>query len=801
MSEHEDMGEQEDMTRWRLVRWWETGKKTMKNAPPGSLEDKKQQAYQAYDEWQQDRGNEEKRKKFFRFNKGVMFHRNDMFEQALIKWATDLRAENMPSNEPLHYSAPVWAGNRASTAVSHVIYSQGRMWQNKPLQYILQDISNDLKINLVQIYRGAEGPDWYLGAMLKIWRTLKKFFMQDGGEFVVESTMTHIENDGVEDTRNHLVNEMRKLKHLLSTSVHVPVANEAHLGVSYRGDREHTLHFDFEGGAATMTVWDGIPNLRDLDQRLFFGASLVTDIFDRWKDASPGLFVSIKYEGQGVGYGEHCLFLSEYQQAKLHASWAEGIDEGWTLQRDDGKPYFSAYDLAIKQNIVERITYRQKKIVFDAPLTERQMLDIMVAQLISNKTLNDIHLFLDGIRDYRIKKFDELHRQSMQTTYLDEDLIKIVHFSANNLAYTLIQLDTTHRFVKKFLRPTYNQDGLSDGKYNIILAVRYPVLFYSLERLMLMVRYKYFERHTEDRTKWHAWRTNKWHIPAQRRQADLPETYQMPPNPNDPLDWIHEPDKKNLKVFSLRRLAILPHGASFQYLSTNNPDMSKDFFVNSMKDDPFLVYRMKIDEGNEAMWNDLQLFRLNAEIEVSRIGYQFNSMSFMRFRTQKVWKRDFKNPFVRYLERYPRLTTAWRRLWNQAYDNMRGFELIDTRQKEEDEEERRDEGSPEEQAESQDQQEAEEQAESQDQQEAEEQAESQDQTETEEESESEEETEGEGEAEGEQQPPAAPLPEVPYTRRPRTNRQPRVDRHVCSADTARRRRQNQRHLISLLYRA
>ena len=102
--------------------------------------------------------------------------------------------------------------------------------------------------------------------------------------------------------------------------------------------------------------------------------------------------------------------------------------------------------------------------------------------------------------------------------------------------------------------------------------------------------------------------------------------------------------------------------------------MSPSFYVNNLEQDANVVYNYATE--NTATWNDIQLFRLNAEVQISRMGHVQYGMSFYQFRREKIrpGSRDF--PFKLYLAEYPALQPEWRKLWEAKWPQLEGWTRV-----------------------------------------------------------------------------------------------------------------------------
>ena len=109
--------------------------------------------------------------------------------------------------------------------------------------------------------------------------------------------------------------------------------------------------------------------------------------------------------------------------------------------------------------------------------------------------------------------------------------------------------------------------------------------------------------------------------------------------------------------------------------------------MNNLDPDPAVVYVYELDDSVEtdAAWNDIQLFRINAERLVSKEMAERKKESFFAFRrayyarAQQGWNLR-EHPFKLYLRKYPEIRTYWSMLWRREYNDMAGWRRRDPSQ-------------------------------------------------------------------------------------------------------------------------
>ena len=594
----------------------------------------------------------------------------------------DEQAEDM--SIPEEY--PLWDGSKAGTMVSHMIFSrknneQERKLDHAPLQYILQDPRTGLSVNLVEVFRGAETPDRYHDVLRMIWDHIKEWMELDGGEFLSE-TLTTRDGSGISEAGQYVKEHMIKLKHAMSSAVEHGADLDHRLGVQYRGDRWRALNLLYNGGEVKLQVSDGIPDVGDLNPFAFPEkvTKIVNAAWQRWKDASPGLFVSIIWKSMDGEQGEHYLYLSEYQHSKLNATLASGFEDEWmqSITNTDKWPAFTEKQVAIpkckvpsrspQEEAADRLHSRDRK-TWDIPNPwSEARINRFLIDYTTNKLSSDE---MEQIIDSMDNETDMDERDVDEEKVEFKDLIKPYFFSGDNMAFLVVFFNTEYDCIRRLVGLKIND--IRKGWFVQVLAVRYPVLYINIDKTMIDIRYKYFQRNTTDISKWSLWRDGKWHIPHRRSWED-PDRFQTIPTDNDPLDMVHMSDGQGKTVYPLRKLVFLPPNTTFEFLKIRRRYMSPSFYVNNLEQDANVVYNYATE--NTATWNDIQLFRLNAEVQISRMGHVQYGMSFYQFRREKIrpGSRDF--PFKLYLAEYPALQPEWRKLWEAKWPQLEGWTRV-----------------------------------------------------------------------------------------------------------------------------
>ena len=576
----------------------------------------------------------------------------------------DYEDEYDDEDNSVQYKKPPekWDGYQAMTMVSHMIYSQKRdepkrKLNHSPILYRLEDPRTGRGENLVQVYRGVDTHTRdYRQPMRMIWDNIREFLELDSGEFIAETLRTQ-DGSAISEAGLYAQEQMLKLRYVMSNATEMSHSSGNHLGMDYKGDMLNKMELSYDNGKVAMMVCDGIPDVANLNMFLVTEkiASIVNATIQRWKDSSPGLFVSIIWTSHDGETSEHYLYLSEYQRVKLHATMAKGfIDEWMQRDHDSGKPLFEEQQVAIDKRLTVKQTPHNVWHIPEPCKCKDMMLDIIRYMT----------------KNFSAERWDTILRNLEDRDDADKvnefELIRPSFFSGDNMAFIVIVFDTDHELIREMLDIGDDSRGL----YAHVLVVRYPVLNLNIDQVMINIRRKYFMRYSPNPNKWDEWLHEEWHIPGERRWDD-PQKYQVHPDFNDPMQTKVERDSKGNIVYPLRLLAVLPPGASWQVLHSRHRSMSTSFFVNNVDPDPFVVHRRSVESTAE--WDDIQLFRINTETKISRVGYERHNQTFFNFRTEGLNARARGHPFKAYLEKYPDLQPEWRALWLEKYPNMYGW--------------------------------------------------------------------------------------------------------------------------------
>jgi hypothetical protein len=308
------------------------------------------------------------------------------------------------------------------------------------------------------------------------------------------------------------------------------------------------------------------------------------------------------------------------------------------------------------------------------PFNEENLMDFLVDYILtgSNITADDIERMWDSYTQ-ELPESEEIDKNKRR------EIMKPYCYVGNSYAFLVLSFDTSSTFVRDLFGMT--PEILHEGAYIASLVLRYPVININVDKTMSAVRYKYFIRNTdpEDHNRFIDWLHGRWFLRLRDQQGldenQYAEKFQVTPNPTDRLDWIKEEDRHNNMRYSLRLPAYVPQHASLEYLMSKRHHMQDVFFVNGLETDPDISYVYTPD--HDATWDELQLFRMQAEVKVSRKGFSLHGESFFTYKSKNLpVETQGLHPFGLYLIKYPGLRDEWKKIWHEKWPEMEGWERI-----------------------------------------------------------------------------------------------------------------------------
>ena len=568
-----------------------------------------------------------------------------------------------------------WDDVMAETMVSHTIYArpahgqQERTVTTSPMQYILRDAERWKGTNLPEIYRTAVAEREQREGAIKIWKHLHDF-MTTGAGVEIGRGLRGAEQADAPAMMQDLCDIMSEA-FLEDDEGHAATGT---MGIKYTGSDSKALKFTHPSGEVLFDVQLGSVDTEDLNVHLIQPhiKKIVNRAVASWAQATLGLFVSITIRYRDGSEAEHYLFLSEYCQNALKATTVVGSsDEILSTEvemNEDGTPPYQQLFWALHPHLLDtppkvegRATWKMS-----APLTEQMLVSDHVTNINHMRQL-DLHAPLDF--------FSELVQHG------DTEIpIETFFFSGDNLAFVVTAYHSEVPWVKDML-------GSPDAEYFIsVTVVRYPVLFTTVEGFMHRMRYKYFLQHREQDEDWGDWKRRWRHSQRPRvvRGFD-PTEFQAPPDVEDPLNYpVLDHHERPTNQFS--EVTSLYRGANWSALKREREKKNrelkvKSYYVNNLEPDPRVVYRYFLEDTDEtdAVWDSLQLFRVNTEIRVSKEAAEQGLPPFFEFRLENSerFQEEGKHPFKEYLHQHPELQRLWARLWMEGQNNLAGWDRIE----------------------------------------------------------------------------------------------------------------------------
>ena len=416
------------------------------------------------------------------------------------------------------------------------------------------------------------------------------------------------------------------------------------------------------GNIVEISVWPVGPRLKEdtndpYRSKIF--AEFASYLMQHELSALTGLFVEINVWQHKV-LTQHCLHLSEYNSEFIPSEAmiiSSALDPSTLKSIDFEIIDTDAFAVPVKLGAQKTSQPRRVPWMVPVPYVESELYE------------SALLIFLSLMHAESFKRMDGDEFSDTNTT--------VDFFFEQGVIYLTINFDVEVQFIRELL-------GIGDDDdryYSFVMGLRYPVLFLSLEKSMHTLRYKYFIEKGRTPSAWGQWKKGQWNFgdpppnlapQVQRRQPKPralydPEAYQIHSKTLKENEFSVK-DRNHRDIFPHRLLHTLPPSLSYENYGKLNgyPDI---FCVNDLTDSADIYYICKLSEFNPATaWDDLQLLRLNFEIEVSKAVVANQGDCFYSYR-MSVLHKQYDHPFRTYLSKYPVGMSTWRRLWSTIYNN------------------------------------------------------------------------------------------------------------------------------------
>jgi hypothetical protein len=676
-------GRENEAHRYRLAHHNRVGKLELNQGDPQDIADAKERVRRELERQEQQGGGDElvARAPLREALKRLAIVRADWLMLLMAKSREDF----VPSTR--------WDPDVSETLVSHMIYTRDPIFENrvgmpgKNMRYVVRIPGTWRGQNLLKLYhQGILNGQAYMG-MRAVWAGLKDFFTTQAGELLAG----HL-NDQTRQPNGFAVPIMRRLAEAIRTAEPRPnndVQVASHnIGLSFQSLNQPTeMTLDFEGGTIVFSLRRAGIDVSDLDERQYPSEirRIVTKTMDDNVSYNPGLFVTIVVTHPRGAVDEHCLFLSEYVRNGLKSVFACGFDSDW--ERGGLATYQSGAVIIPPALIRAEAHQNNREWVVRAPLNEQMVLTDTVKAI---RTMRQVEL------DQPLEEYRQLTiRRAFQRKKAVEDLpIQTYAFAGDNLMFWVTAFDLKEAWVRRLLRVP---QGTESKSFLAVTVVHYQSLYTNIEFLMARMLYEYYTTvlHGQPR-RWREYKRGLYHPDNLDPDAPnhgnwwQPQSVQEPPIGNDPLDYSTRDKDHQRLTFPMRRVIGLNHEATWAGLvhrrevKDQTDTTTKDYYLNDMEDNVNIVYIYYLDDdpSTDAIWNRLQLFRINAERIVSRRMRQDGIEDFFTFRRNYQGDNYF---FREYLRIHPEAKTVWRQIWNAEYPNgLEGWDRVDQSQDNED---------------------------------------------------------------------------------------------------------------------
>lgn len=606
----------------------------------------------------------------------------------LLLYRTAFFDHVMSERRPDAKATPEWDGTRAETMTTHMIYSRDSATNThaqlpgSPLQYVLRDPESNRGPNLVALYKAvckdSTSQEHRLAGARVVWKGIQDFMLKGCGTLIAEGVSSRKASNA------YGAEQMQALADAMATAQEAGVlrhTDSGHaLGLEYHGYDWEGLRLIHAGGEIHFKVRLGATTVNDLNSILYpeYTRRVVSRTMTHFIEAHAGLFVSIVLSS-GAGQSEHFLFLSEYERNMMKGLFAHGYEDAWDTD-ENGNMSFKFREVALAPAVIDKPLAHPgaRAWVVSSPLTERMVLEDSIATLGSVLRMNT------GEPLQRLHQWATTNAATIAPPGREQDNPVSMHFfSGDNVMFMTLAFNTRLDWVCALLG--LDRDEADGRRYIAVTTVRYPALFANVEKFMIKMRFEYFMDNGGRAECWKKWKRGLWSLPTGGGQVFDPRDYQEPPTMDDPLDKP-VPDLHGRMTYPSRRVTSLPYHATYRGICERRrrqrkSPLPKSYFVNNLDPDPEVVYVYPLAamDDTDAIWNDTQLFRINAERLVSRELVARSHESFFTFR-RSYWAAISNgslmppNPFKLYIEAHPEIQVYWRMLWDREYDGMSAWE-------------------------------------------------------------------------------------------------------------------------------
>jgi len=589
-----------------------------------------------------------------------------------------------------------WDSLKAETIASHTITSYEKKigiqhyLTGKTIKYLMRKYGNrENKINLFQYYVNKEkevnNENRFLEAAHFVWNHIRDVMIDGVGVDIAAAWQSKNLSKQENDYPPH---KMQRLKQAMETSEFTGTRNQ--MGIEYETKtEERRLYFKHQHGYIQFSIQRVGINVDDLSNELYPDniKSIVTKTISRNPEYSTGLYVSIRVEFDGSNndgdqddVDEHCLLLSEFNRNYTKGVYAEGFLDEWLTNEEN----LLFQSVSVHQPLMNGVKTNYTQWTIHKPLTEHMMFYNSINAMCNLKDVD----FYESIPKF--KEWIATNNRNKKNVPSELPIQNYV-FSGDNFMFIVCVYDLDVPWVLD-LFPDWGPVSEKDLKYVSVYALHYPALFLDIDSYMARVEYKNYISVTHGKGNgWRNFKKGQWHGNFFRNNEWKPTDFQDQHDDEKDEDW-ETIDKNKRKTFPLKTITRLQFHATwdgfqkrrkFKRVQIRDPSNKKSYFVNNLEHDPKVVYRYHLVDNDTTtpIWENFQLFRINAEREVSKYMKSKDLPTF--FEERMKWTNDDKKApnnyfFKQYLEDHEDARSRWVEIWKQEYDyHSSGWVRID----------------------------------------------------------------------------------------------------------------------------